>query len=325
MDISYLLWLQGAREALPAVVERFFVMVSALAISNALILIPCVLYWCFDKRAGQYLVFTFSWGAFLNQFLKNTICCYRPWIRSAAIHPSADALAEATGYSFPSGHTQTAASLFGGLGTYYRKRWKALFVLCWTLVILVGFSRNFLGVHTPQDVIVGLIEGIALVTLVPRLLDWIDEDEHRDLLVAAASALACGAYLIFVIFKPYPIDYDAAGKLLVDPLIMQQDCFKSAGAFLGAMVGWASERHLVRFEVDPHRPLARHLLRLVVGIAVVGVLHVAPRPLLVLGMDIRWYEFVKNLLTVLGAALAAPAAFMALERKVFGTKDAKSA
>ena len=325
MDISYLLWLQGIREALPPLVEQFFVAVSALAITNALILLPCILYWCLDKRAGQYLVFTFSWGSFLNQFVKNTVCCYRPWIRSAAVHPAADALAEATGYSFPSGHTQAAASLFGGLGSYYRRRLRPLlgrllFLLCWAFVLLVGFSRNFLGVHTPQDVVVGLAEGIMLVKLVPHVLDWVDEGERRDVLVAVGSVLTCAAYLAYVMLKPYPLSYDETGALLVDPLVMQQDCFKSAGVFLGAMVGWAAERHLVRFETNPHAGIVRNLFRLVLGIAVVGVLHVAARPLLSLGLDPRWYEFVKNLLTILGAAFAGPAAFSAAECRIW--KDA---
>ena len=323
MDITYLLWLQGIREALPSVVEQFFVVVSAIAVNNALILIPCILFWCLDKRAGQYLVFTFSWGSFANQFVKNTVCCNRPWIRSSAVHPSAEALAEATGYSFPSGHTQAATSLFGGLGSYYHRRLKPLlgnliFVLCWVFALLVGFSRNFLGVHAPQDVLVGLLEGIVLVAFIPRLLDWIDGEDRRDLAVAFVSVLACAAYLAYVAFKPYPMTLDEAGNLLVDPLEMQIDCFKSAGVFLGAMVGWAAERHLVRFATNPRAGIARNLLRLVLGLAVVGALHVAPRPLLAFGIDMRWYEFVKNLLTVLAAAFVGPLVFSAVERRIWG-------
>ncbi len=147
VDISYLLWLQGIREALPSFFESFFALVSAIAASSALVVLPCLLYWCLDKRGGEFLLFSFSMGSMCNQLIKNTVCAYRPWIRSPDIHPTEGSLAEATGYSFPSGHTQAAATLIGASGWRYRKKWPALNVACWVFVLLVAFSRNFLVVR----------------------------------------------------------------------------------------------------------------------------------------------------------------------------------
>lgn len=46
--------------------------------------------------------------------LKVTVCAYRPWVRDARIVPHGNSIITATGYSFPSGHTMNAATVFGG-------------------------------------------------------------------------------------------------------------------------------------------------------------------------------------------------------------------
>ena len=322
MDISYLVWLQGVRDSLPVFFEQLFLLISAIATSKALIVIPCLLFWCLDKRAGQYVLFSFSLGNLVNQFIKNTACVYRPWIRDAAVQPVQAALPEATGYSFPSGHSVSAATLIGALGWNYRKRWPLLNVLCWVFVALVVLSRNILGVHTPQDVLVGLLEGVLLVIAVERLLVWIDERAGRDLVVLIVAVAVGVAYVAYVALKPYPLDYSETGELLVDPVAMQVDCFKSAGVFFGAVTGWFLERRFLAFEVDPKAAgVKRMVVRFAIGFAVVAVFHVAPRLLLSVGLDERWFELVKNGLTVFAAAFAGPAAFCAVERKLYGGRQ----
>lgn len=318
MDIAYLLWLQELRESLPPVVEQFFVIVSAIAVSTLLVIIPCVLYWLVDKRAGQFAVLSFSLGTMLNQLVKNTVCCYRPWIRDAAIHPTEAALPEATGYSFPSGHTQGAVSLVGAVGWYYRRQSKLLVVACAAFALLVAFSRNFLGVHTPQDVAVGLLVGVVAVAAAGPLLSWADAHDGNDARLLAAGLAATAAYLAYVAFKPYPTSVDAAGALLVDPVQMQVDCFKGAGVFAGFLVGWFLERRYLNFEVDPHAGWHTRILRLALGIAVMLLFHEAAKPLLAFGMDERVFELVKNFLTLFAATYVSPLAFCAVERRWAG-------
>ena len=323
MDITYLLWLQGVRESLPLVVEQIFTIVSAIAISKALVIIPCLLYWCFDKRAGQFVLFTFTLGALLNQLIKNTVCCYRPWIRDAAVHPAQEALKEATGYSFPSGHTQSSVDLFGSVGWWYRDRSKVLLALCTAFVLAVGFSRNFLGVHTPQDVLVAILKGVLVIALVQRLLPWIDKVDGRDARVLVAALVATVGYIVYVMVRPYPLDYDATGALLVDPVDMQVDCFKAAGAFVGATVGWYLERKFLSFEAGiKELGWKRIAVRIVVGIVVAALAYVVCKPLGAIVADERWLELISNGTLVFALVFVAPAAFCALERRQGGAASA---
>lgn len=315
MDISYLLWLQGIREALPGFIEQFFVIISAIAASSALVVLPCLLFWCLDKRGGQFLLMTFSMSTLFNQLVKNTVCAYRPWIRSSQIHPAEGALSGATGYSFPSGHTQSATTLIGATGWHYRKKWPVLNIVCWVFVALVAFSRNFLGVHTPQDVLVALVESIAFIAAGSALLNWVDADDDRDVVVVTAALIVGVVYIAYIALKPYPMDY-ANGTLLVDPELMKVDCFKSGGVFIGAILGWFLERRYINFEVKSHMSWKQILLRLAVGMAVVAILHLAPRVLLLVGTPETWYELIKNFFTVFGAAFVAPLAFTAVEHRI---------
>ena len=316
MDISYLLWLEGIRTSLPGFIETLFVIISDIAANSALIILPCLLYWCLDKRGGEFLLFSFSLGTVCNQLIKNTVCAYRPWIRSKVLRPAQGALAAATGYSFPSGHTQTAVNVIGAFGWNYRKKWPWLNIACWVFVVLVAFSRNFLGVHTPQDVIVALVESIAIIFATTRLLEWVNTSKGNDRIVAIAAGVFTLAYLLYVLLKPYPMDLNETGAVLVDPVAMQIDCFKSGGIFSGAIVGWYLERTYIGFKETDKRDWKRIVLRLVVGLIVILVLHNVPKVLTFTGMDIRWLEFLKNFATGFGASFVGPLAFTAVESKV---------
>ena len=154
----------------------------------------------------------------------------------------------ATGYSFPSGHTVSASSLYGSVveNQWSKRRWLA--VICIICILLTGFSRNFLGVHTPQDVLVGLTEGIVMILIVRKASQAISDNEKTYDILTLVGILVVIAVLIYVQVKPYPMDY-VDGKLLVDPQKMMNDCFKACGAFLGLLLGSYVERHYIHYEI----------------------------------------------------------------------------
>lgn len=246
-DLQYLLFLQNLREATGGVFDEFFNALSKFAV-DVLPFLPYIVYWCVNKRLGYRFIATTWIGEVLNGVIKLTACAYRPWIRSDKIVPAGDSKTAATGYSFPSGHTLAATMHYGNTAVWQWNKRKWLSVLCGVLVLLTGFSRNFLGVHTPQDVAVGMTEGIVLIIVVGIVEKRIyDNDKALDILTLVGVIVTVGA-ILYITLKPYPMDY-VDGELLVDPQKMMNDSFKACGGFLGFLIGSYIERHFIRYEI----------------------------------------------------------------------------
>ena len=243
MDIEYLLLLQDFRNGIDNALTPFMEWVSLFGITY-IILLPAFVYWCLDKRKGLLIFMGFRICRVLNAVVKLTACVYRPWVRDARVIPAGDSIRTATGYSFPSGHTMTATSIYGGLALISKKKAARLF---WIAAILVtAFSRNYLGVHTPQDVLVGLLLGTLSIYLAKWLLDYLDAHPERDGVVMLTCAAAGILTLVYVSFKSYPMDY-VDGRLLVDPDKMTRDAWGDAGGMVAFMAAWYVEKRWIRF------------------------------------------------------------------------------
>ncbi|MGX8703451.1 MAG: phosphatase PAP2 family protein [bacterium] len=258
MDIGILLFLQEFRNGAGAIFADFFAKMTFLGELTTAMVVMALLYWCIDKSLGTYLFMGWSGNRLVNGVLKVTACAYRPWIRDARIVPYGNAITTATGYSFPSGHTMNAASVYGGVAV--RKDMpRALRVLMYITVALVAFSRIFLGVHTPQDILVGAIAGILVMWLTFKLMQWLEAHPEKDGLVVVIGLVLCVAVALYAGLKPYPADYDAEGKLLVDGAKMANDTFKGIGWCAAFLIGWIMERRFVGFSTNV--TLAKKLTR----------------------------------------------------------------
>lgn len=261
IDLQYLLWLQDIRNATGGIFDELFNGLSKFAV-EIMPFLPFLIFWAFSRKWGYRFMLTHTFGELLNGIIKLTVCAYRPWIRSDRIIPAGDSKTAATGYSFPSGHSLSAGTTYGtaAVAAWKKKRWVA--VLCAVLILLTGFSRNFLGVHTPQDVIVGITEALVMIVLVGLLMKWMHGNEKRaDVMTAVGILLVIGT-LLYITLKPYPMDYGEDGKILVDPKFMMNDSFKACGAALGLLTGSFVERHCIHFRV----PKESKLLPLLAGI-----------------------------------------------------------
>ncbi|WP_405358502.1 phosphatase PAP2 family protein [Ruminococcus sp.] len=246
-DLQYLLFLQNLRESTGGVFDEFFNALSKFAV-DILPYLPFVVYWCVNKKLGYRFMATAWIGEVLNGVIKLTVCAYRPWIRSDSIVPAGDSKVAATGYSFPSGHSLCAAMYYGSAAVWQWNKRRWISILCGVLILLTGFSRNFLGVHTPQDVVVGITEGLLLVAVVIFAEKRVaDNDKALDILTVVGILVAVGV-ILYITLKPYPMDY-VDGKLLVDPQKMMNDSFKACGGFSGLLIGSYIERHFIRYEI----------------------------------------------------------------------------
>ena len=163
-----------------------------------------VVFWCVEKYQGYYLLSTGFIGTVTNQFLKILCRIPRPWVLDPNFTIVESAREAATGYSFPSGHTQTSVGLFGGIARWNRQTWLRIAMIA--LCVLVPLSRLWLGVHTPLDVSVSI--GIALL-LVFVLSPLFRRAEHSPRLMYAIMGVmtaTVAAYLVYVLIYPFPAE-----------------------------------------------------------------------------------------------------------------------
>lgn len=263
MDIDILLALQQFREGAGAFLTEFLRKMTFFGEMNVVLLIIGVIYWCVSKEFGNYFLMGWSGNRIVNGLLKVTLCAYRPWIRDTRIIPHDETKLTATGYSFPSGHSMNAASLYGG-GAIRKDLPRAVRIAFGLITVLIAFSRIFLGVHTPQDILVGLAAGVLVMWLTGKLLKWIEAHPGKDLPVMCVGIAIAVAVAVFAAVKSYPEDRDAAGKLLVDGAKMANDTFKAVGWAIGYLAGWVLERRFVCFSTDVS--MKTRATRLVTGV-----------------------------------------------------------
>lgn len=202
-----------------------------------------VVFWCVSKWEGYYLMTIAFCGTVLNQFLKLICRVPRPWVRDPNFTIVESARAEATGYSFPSGHTQNAIGLFGGMARWGGRRWVRLGLTA--LALVIAFSRMYLGVHTPADVGVSLVLAAALVLGLYPLMRRAQEKPRYMGYVLAAMLVVSGAFVVFVEAYGFSADMDAEN--LASGI---GNAWKMLGAVAGMTLAWLLDRRYIHFETQ---------------------------------------------------------------------------
>ena len=246
MDIEYLLFLQRFRESINDSLTPFMEGISLFAVTY-LIMIPVFVYWVVSKRKGLYTLVSYYLCCGFNAIVKLTVCAYRPWIRDARVHPAGDAITTATGYSFPSGHTVTAGPIYGGLAVVSWSWKKFVSVILGIFLLLTAFSRNYLGVHTPQDVFVGICESVFWLIIVAKIFTYLDEHPEKENLLLLICFILGWLGIVYITFKPYPMDY-VDGKLLVDPQKMMNDGYGDICLLIAFPVARYIEKRWIGFQ-----------------------------------------------------------------------------
>ena len=179
------------------VFDFIFETITHLGEETLFLVISIVFFWCVNKREGYYILLSGLFGTLINQAAKITFRISRPWVIDPDFQPVGNSKLEATGYSFPSGHTQNIATTWGCIAAYNRRR--AVTVLSLVIILLVSFSRLYLGVHTLLDVSVSLIISLILVL---GLRPFFETEQRFNraypIIVIIATVLSVG-YLVYVL------------------------------------------------------------------------------------------------------------------------------
>ena len=218
--------------------NEFMLLITQLGEETAFLVIALVVFWCVDKRKGYFLMAVGFAGTILNQFLKLLFRVPRPWILDPNFTILEQAREAAAGYSFPSGHTQMAVGTFGSLAATTKKRFVA--VVCITLAVLVSFSRMYIGVHTPADVLTSVAIAVGLILLMKPMSDrW--GLKQMKAAIAAMLLMAMGL-LLFVEY--YPLGDVDAHNLESG----MKNAYTMQGCLIGVAVVYLAERKYVNFE-----------------------------------------------------------------------------
>ncbi len=251
MDIDYLLLLQTFRNGVGAFLAPFMLWISKFVCGYWVLAMIAMVYWVLDRKAGKRIIAGFTLGLLANGFLKLTFCIYRPWIRDDRVLPYGDSKLTATGYSFPSGHSTWATAGFENIGLWFRKhKHKVISTILFLATATVMFSRNYLGVHTPQDVLVGFLATNLMIFLANKIEAWSDKDTSRDKMILVGGIVLCIALALYYVYKPYPLTYLEDGSLLVNPKNMLADSCEGLGLLFGYSISRYIERRGYDFETE---------------------------------------------------------------------------
>ncbi len=263
-QIDYLVCLQNIRLSTGGAFDNLFLHITAFGELAIPTIVICIIYWCIDFEAGFYLFTVQGLGLYIAKFLKMVGCIYRPWILSDKIKPVESALKMSGGYSFPSGHTAMATTTWVGLAVLLRKR-KLLASLLVFFTILIGFSRNYVGVHTPQDVLTSLICCFAFVIGGFYLIKWCDQDKKRYAYFLAIFNIICLISLYYILTKEYRIDY-FNGKRIANPQHAVYSSIMYFGWIMGMINGAVACKNLT-----PYNP-KNGTLKARINIGIIGTI-----------------------------------------------------
>ena len=222
-----------------------------------------IIFWCIDKRCGYFMLSLGFLGTVINQFLKIIFRIPRPWVLDPSFEPVESAVADAGGFSFPSGHTQNVFATFGGVFAWTKKTW--LKILCAVMIVLVAFSRMYLGVHTPLDVGVSVVIGIVLLLVLYPVFRDIDRHPNRFYGFLAVLAVLLAAFLLYSYLWPFP-DWMYAEEHVVNLIEARHNASILTGALAALTIAYTLDLRRTRF--DTKAVWWAQILKVVIGLVV---------------------------------------------------------
>lgn len=268
MDMQILYALEKLRAP---VFDALLGAVTHLGDETFFMLVAITVYWCVSKKWGYYLLLTGYLSTLINQAVKILCRVPRPWVRDPGFSIVENARAAAAGYSFPSGHTAGITVISGCLFRVTKRGW--LRAVCVAALILVAFSRMYLGVHYPSDVLFSLVVGLALVFAAWPVFRGCDQNIAPVWWFAGVLTALCLAFALFTGVHAFPADTDPENLSSA-----AKNAWTLTGSSLGALAALWIERRYVNF--DTKAVWWAQICKVAIGLALLLGIRLGLKPLL---------------------------------------------
>lgn len=283
------------------VLDFIFGAITHIGEETVFLALAIFFFWCVSKREGYYILTVGLIGTTVNQLLKLAFKIPRPWVKDPGFTVVESAVEEATGYSFPSGHTQNVTGTFGSIARYSKRR--PVQIISLVIIVLVAFSRMYLGVHTPLDVGTSLLIGAALTLAFYPVFRSEERMERFMPWVIIGSLILSIAFVLY-----FPLFGDGAH----DPINLEsgmKNAYTLAGCTIGLAVVYYVDSKFIKF--DTAAPWYAQIIKLAVGLAVVLLIKSGlSAPLVALfGGNAYIARMVRYLLIVVFAGILWPLTF----------------
>lgn len=287
--------------------DWFFSLITHIGDETVFLAVAILIFWCVSKREGFYVLVTGFVGTVINGLLKLFFRVPRPWVKDPTFRPVDSAIERATGYSFPSGHTQNVAGTFGSIACF-AKRWIAR-IGCILVIALVAFSRMYLGVHTPLDVLTSLGIAAALVILLHPLFKNDARFEKFMPYVIIGVLLLTTAFMLY-----FPITRESVAHDPENLVSGLENAYTLAGCAIGLAIVYFVDAAYVKF--DTRATWYVQIIKFAVGLGLVLLIKEGLRaPLIYVCADnVYIARMIRYLIVVVFAGVIWPIAFKYLNR-----------
>lgn len=311
--MSFLYFLEDIRNP---VLDLIFSLITLFGEETVFMAVGMIVFWCVSKQKGYYLLSVGFVGTVINQFLKITFRIPRPWIKDPGFTIVESAREAASGYSFPSGHTQTSVGLFGGLALKFKGR--ALRIASIALCVLVPLSRMYLGVHTPADVGVSIVIALMLIFVLSPIFDRAEKSPKVMYALLFSLTGVMLAYLLFITYWSFPEEVFHVDN--VHNLISAvKNAYTLTGCMLGFLVVYTVDLKWLKF--DTKAVWWVQIIKIIGGLALVlAVKELLRAPLEAFLPANTWARMLRYFLMVVMAGSVWPATFKFLA-KLGGKKE----
>ncbi|WP_264230077.1 phosphatase PAP2 family protein [Acholeplasma laidlawii] len=288
-ELDIIRFIQGIRNPF---LDTLMELLTELGDQLVFIAIALVIYWFFNKRVAFKLVFVFISSAIVNELLKGIIARNRPYVED----PSLGVGTLTHGYSFPSGHAQNTGVITTVLYQNYSKKSNWLKWVLLAALIIVPFTRMYLGQHYLTDVLAGLALGIVIALGVSKIVDMMDDKEHLFGLLITIPLV-----LIVFIISSFGQTYEELKNLFV-----------AVGGLTGFFVGYAVDKLYIQYNDLPKG--IKVLYRALVGALIVGAFYLGLSFLFdMIAVDNLYLDFVRYLFVGFGGSAISMFAFKKLK------------